>query len=83
MTQIFANELPNYAGTNPIDDGYLVLTEFDHPTLGTSTFVQIDFDAGTGASEGLYHKDIAFLPGVTVSDTNTNANNISINDFII
>ncbi|MDJ0691115.1 MAG: SdrD B-like domain-containing protein [Xenococcaceae cyanobacterium MO_188.B32] len=77
LTQIFANELSSYSGTNPIDDGYLVLTQITHPTLGASTFVQIDFDAGTGASEGLYHKDIAFLPGVAATSLSLT------NDFII
>ena len=78
LTQIFANELSSYTGTDPIADGHLVLTEINHPTLGASTFVQIDFDAGDESSPtDLLHKDIAFLSGVSASSLNLT------DDFVI
>ncbi|VEP17955.1 conserved hypothetical protein [Hyella patelloides LEGE 07179] len=60
ISEILATEV-GYTGSDPITDGYLVLVEFNHPTLGNSTIVQIDFDP----VDSVYPKDIAFLEGVT------------------
>ena len=68
LTKILADELSFYSGNDPIADGYLVLAEINHPSLGTSTFVQLDFDAGDESSPtDLGHKDLAFLPGVSAA----------------
>ena len=78
LTQIFATELSSYTGNDPFADGYLVLTPINHPTLGSSTLVQIDFDAGDESSPAdLFHKDIAFLPGVDAASLSL------ANDFIL
>ncbi|VEP18070.1 hypothetical protein H1P_6840001 [Hyella patelloides LEGE 07179] len=60
ISNILATEV-GYAGSDPFGDNYVELVEFNHPTLGNSTIVQIDFDP----ADSVYPKDIAFLEGVT------------------
>ena len=65
ISNILANEVSGYtAGSDPFgnnNNSYVKIVSFNHPTLGASTIVQIDFNP----ADAVYPKDIAFLEGVT------------------
>jgi len=77
LSKILASEVTGDTPGNAFNEGYVQLLGFNHPTYGASTIVQIDFDAGNGATENLFHKDVVFLRGVDVTSLDLSR------DFII
>ncbi|MFB2938906.1 cadherin-like domain-containing protein, partial [Aerosakkonemataceae cyanobacterium BLCC-F154] len=63
LTEVFTN-LPDYSGTNPIDDGYMQLVQ-----SGSNTLVQIDPDGAGFAT----FKTLVTLQNVLSSDLNANS----------
>ena len=76
ITEFLESTGASYSGSDPIADDHLVLTELNHPNLGQSTLVQIDFD-DVGP---LLPKSFVILQGV---HSDLNDPDLSLTDFII